>query len=445
MPTDRWLLWPKLLYFTLNCLCYSTYTFTAHYFYRVWGVTDADFGYMLVLCAVSFTGSILWNALADRTGAHKGILLSTTAAYAAFFLLLKTELFIDQPYRIRFAFVAFCYGASNFCVSALFPLLDSQIFVLLSRDARFSKSLFGRQRLFGSLGQSFITVLLGCLIDDNHFDPIFYSLLASTVLFCGLVAFGIPGRRAAKAACIESPEQAGKAPDDASSARDRHPSSPPPQKEEGGQKLSFWVGALGLIRSPGFAVFISVILLASTSRAVVGNYLPQYFKNCMKLSETQYSIMLQARLITELAAFFLGKQMLDRFGPHWMLLVGQVAGLARVLSYALLPSRFPWTLAPTLVELLKGINNACLISAGARIAHDLASDGTAAVAQGLFSGIHSNLAMAAAGIVGGITLAGSRQSEDAFRYLFKCTSVISLAGILLSLFYQLLPVRRSTR
>ena len=413
---DHHLLLPKLLYFMLNALCYSTYTFTAKYFKDVWGIADHHFGYMVGLCALSFTGSLLWTMIADKMRRHKLILVLTTIGCTGSFMLLRTGLFMTAERSTKLIFVSLCYGLSNFFTSALFPLLDYQVFAMLTADARFSKEIFGRQRLFGTLGQSAITLLSGYTITAYGFDAMFLNLLVSCGAFLFLISIGL------KNASVAEKEQ-----------------SADKRSTKLVEKMSFKRATRSLLLSPDFFFFLLIILIAGMTRGMAGNYLPQYFDSVMHLSPWQTSVMLQTRIITEVAVFFLGKEFLQLFGVKWMLFTAQLAGLLRVLAYAVLPTGEPWALLSLVIELLKGINSGCLISAGVRYVHDVAPAGAEATAQGFFSGVHSHLANAASGFLGGLILQLHESNPPAYRELFRYTAVLATVGLVLFSLRQLLP------
>lgn len=453
---DQHLVLPKLLYFSLNILCYSTYTFTANYFKDVWGIPSHHFGYIIGLCAVSFTGSILWTIIADRTRQYKFILSLSALGYAVSFLALRTNLFVHADITYRFVFVATFYGFSNFFTSALYPLLDNRVFFMLSKDPRFSKELFGRQRLFGTIGQSLITAINGFAIRSFGYDAIFVSLVLSATLFLSLIFVGIPSDTAVPSKDDPKAQAEGVDGGDGGGA---HCSGEGKDGdgEDGGCKIEeraliagpeegyFWKPAMMLLSTPDFAFFLLVILIAGTTRGVVGNYLPQYLHDSMHLSPEMVGILLQTRIITEIAIFFLGKQMLLWMGVYWMLFLAQLTGFLRVLVYALLPTHYPWTMVPLVAELLKGINSACLISAGARYVYDYAPIGTEATAQGFFSGVHSYLANSASGFFGGLILELHNNDPAAFQFLFKYTAVLALLGIVLFTLRYMIAVSSTSR
>ncbi|PJF19934.1 hypothetical protein PSACC_00238 [Paramicrosporidium saccamoebae] len=318
---------------------------------------------------------------------------------------------VSWPDKSRIFFVASCYLLSNFFTSAFFPLLDNRVFVILSKDPRFSKELFGRQRLFGTLGQSLIQLATGKAFRSIGFDAMFLYLIASAVVFILLIQFGIPNE-----------------------------ASPSPLKDD--KKGSLLAGSRKLLWTFDFPFFLLILLIASTTRGVAGNFLPQYYSTVMKLSPWELSLMMQTRLFTELATFFFSKQIIQCIGVGWMLFIAQFSGFLRVFAYSVIPPTYPWTRAPLLIELLKGVNNACLTSAGIQYIHDSAPVGTEATAQGFYSGVHSYLANATAGLFSGWVLFAHKEDPNAYYALFSYTALLAATGIIFYSVHRVYKVHR---
>lgn len=411
----EYLIIPKILYFLLNVLLYSTYTFTAKYLEEVWRITPHHFGYIIGLSALSFIGSLAWTWLVDACGKHRLILITASLAYALLFLSLRLEpLFKYASEGLRMIFVITAFGLSNYCSSALFPLLDNRVLVMLKGNPTVPSSidLFGRQRLFGVLGHSFITLVNGHLIERYGFDAMFISILLSAIIFSIVVATSIPNSKTIT----------------------NSPSTPNPTSSPSDNAHRLKLSLSSLLGNTTFTLFLLTILLAGTTRGVVGNYLPQFLEKSLCFSTSKISLMLQSRIITEIFIFFIAPNLLGKFGARWVLFLGQMAGLLRVLAYAALPYHPPWRYSALVVELLKGISNACIVSGGVRLVYELSQGtGLSAMAQGFFSGTHSYLANALSGFFGGIILQVNQTCDEPFRRLFLTTTGVSILGIIIFL------------
>lgn len=396
-----------------------------------WGVSDSQYGYMFCLCAFSFVGSVSWSLLADKTRKHKLILILATICCTAFFVPLRAyHMFASTSSMVRLAFVCLCYGGSNFCISALYPLLDNRVFELLSGDPRFTKGLFGRQRLFGIFGQSIISIITGWLIQRYGYDMMFLTFLVSSLLFIVMVHLGIQSDGDA----ISNRQSLTKVQSDGTDADAKYLVSQTKDTEmtKGPVKFSLMTSFLQIITTFDFFIFLLVMLIASSVRAVVGHYLPRYFEKSMELKTGEYPIRMQLRLIPEVILLFWGKEIFDTIGNPKALLIGQISGVIRTAAYAFIPTALQsrYTL-PLYIELLKGVNNACITAAGARYVHEIAPPGAATSAQGIFSGVHCNLSYAAAGIFGGVVLKMEEKNPLAYQVLFKYTTYAGLVGCLL--------------
>ena len=120
-----------------------------------------------------------------------------------------------------------------------------------------------------------------------------------------------------------------------------------------------------------------------------------------------------------------------------MLLFAQLAGLIRVATYAWLPDKAEYNWVPFVVEVLRGVNNAFLMTSGVRLAHELAPVGAQTVAQGFFHGIYGNLTTGTAGMLGSLIslcFEGKDESEI-IRLIFKISSIGSMFGLLGYVFF----------
>ena len=140
-------------------------------------------------------------------------------------------------------------------------------------------------------------------------------------------------------------------------------------------------------------------------------------------------ILILMRTVPEILCLYFSKNVLRNFGVNSTLLFAQLAGLIRVTTYAWLPANAKWV--PFLVESLRGVNNAFLMTSGVRLAHELAPLEAQTVAQGFFHGIFGNLTTGTAGILGSlISLSYDDKDEsEIIRFIFKISSFGSMFGL----------------
>jgi MFS family permease len=429
---DRWLLRPKALHLLLNMAVYSCYHFGMLYFHEVWAVPEERISLLNTLTALGFVGSLMWTWLADRFQRHRFLLVSLVLGYALCFCSLHVfEGMIRTLPRTTIVFVVFF--ASSFFISGLYPLLDNRVFLLLPAGQR---ELYGRQRLWGAVGQALVGPLQGQLSHWLKWRAMFLCVALFSLLFASATLLLLPSRATLQLKSSAQNSTAnlleGQSKDENKLPKSRMPN---------------WLALLG--KWP-FASFLLLVALAGFSRAIVGNYLSIYLKSYFGLKISSQGWVLAVRVGPEIVCFFASKWLVKALGPEWTLIMALVAGTLRVGGYCFiplppkdadgLPVKPNWGYAALALEPLKGINNALLVSAGAQLAHSLAPPGAETTAQGLFMGVHGNLATALAGLVGWLILGQQRQRSAAYPIvtLFAVTALISLLGLLLFLCHAML-------
>lgn len=374
---DSYLVFPKLIFFLVNFILYTTYTYQLDYLADVWKLNITSSGFITSIPVISFFFAIAWSSLAQRTGWYKEIIVAVVLLYSLCFTSfqgLSSIMEKSEDWK-RFAVVSAIYGCMSISASALFPLLDHKIYTKLAKDRRFSAEIFGRQRLWGTVGQGVSGFVAGWGIKTFGYVSIFYYSAIASILFILLVIFGFESSHSV----IDS-KKADKAEGTKSQV----------------EKIS-WMTAMRKLMHLQFISFLLVILVASYARAIVGNFLVRYLKICLKINKDTSGFLILMRTLPEIGCFFFSKNMLHAFGVNNMLLFAQVAGLIRVTTYAWLPDDAKWV--PFIVESLRGVNNAFLMASGVRLAHELSPVEAQTVAQGFFHGIFGNLTTGTAGIL----------------------------------------------
>ncbi len=470
----RWLIFPKVIYFTVNCAIYSTHNFSAMYFLKEWKLQAHQYGIVSSLTALQLVGALFWAHIADRTGRHKSVLLMCTFFYALFFCLLGVKLFQDDATMTRsIAYSATMLGCSSFFVASMFPLVDAQIFSMLARESSFTKAKFGRQRLWGTIGHGVITVILGMAIDAFGNPAMFAVLVISCAIFMLVVLFAIPSdvriiKKVIRKKSVAPPSAAAglhaaplggeanakghemvekaTATGDGESVVDcaaikasqemaavSECGSPRGGAPEAAVSLLARISrspAVVLLLNPHFMFLLFVILAAGYIRSVMSIFLALYMQKDLHKSATLVAIAILFRMASEIAIFFYNKQLMHTIGLHWLLIIAQVAGLVRIYAYSVLPSDGNWFYLSFLIELLKGTSTGCLVSAGAHMSNNIAPEGCVATAQAYFSGIYSGISPALGGALGGHIL--YTFPEQGIPGLFNVSFYIGLAPLILS-------------
>lgn len=405
---DKFLIRPKLLYLLLNMSVYSCYHFGPLYLHTVWQIPFDQLSFLNILTAFSFFGSILWSSLTDRSGYHRLFLLALALLFCSSFSFLHIPLvqsiFMASSSEMRLFVVSLCFFATSFFLSGLFPLLDNRVFQILTANGINNKELYGRQRLWGAVGQAIMGPLIGKWMDLWGYNAIFASLWICTLLFVVAVLLCVP----------------------------KNTHTPEKKQEQQARKASLMRTLFDL----EFFLFLLMIAVGGFSRGVVGNFLSLYLKSYFGMEPGNQGWVMFIRVAPEILCFFTSKYIIKFFGLVPTLLIGLFTGTVRVGVYSFLPVRKELGKVALAVELLKGVNNALLITSGAQLAHELAPKDSAALAQGLFMGVHGNLATALAGLAGMIILKIDRNERFALISLFRFTFAISLIGFFLAFFNQ---------
>jgi PPP family 3-phenylpropionic acid transporter len=160
---NKRLLLPGALYFGYYIALGAYMPFINLYYERL-GLSGIQIGTLAALPVfVSSTTVIFWGGLADRFGWHNRILRINLLLCAGSILLLSTAV----SYQ---AIVPFVIGYALFN-APLVPLLDSAALDAIEG----SSYSYGQLRVWGSIGWSFSTVLVGILIQRFAIQWLFYS------------------------------------------------------------------------------------------------------------------------------------------------------------------------------------------------------------------------------------------------------------------------------
>lgn len=436
----RWLILPKLLYFTLNMLVYSLHAFATKFYIKDWGFKAEWVGYMNALQFLNFFGSIFWGQLADKTGKHRTI----TVLGAFMFCLLNTLLLIhyfDEEKWTGRMWAVTMNTLGMFFLSGLFPMVDAQVISLLSRDGAFSKDVFGKQRLWGSIAHTASTgfsYLLRVIFQNS--TGMFVGMNVVGITFIGAVLLAIPGdlkiemgkhhhhgddKKKEKVAPAPSPTLSVESGISAASSTSSTGASDPAGAAEKIQAVMAGTPtpavpvqitdhdrvanpAMTLIKKPAFLFFMTFVLVAGYVRSIMTIYQKYFVADILEMNDESSVFLDIFRLMSEVITFFFSKQIIHICGVYWVLIMSQLSGLLRMLVYGLYGYLPENEIARQSIiygaELLKGLNTGLIVSAAIKIVTDMAPRGTENTAQGLFSGTYAGLSMAVAGIGGGLLL-----------------------------------------
>lgn len=366
---------PKALYFASSYLINSLHNYKAQYLVERKKVPVDHIGMVYAVVGINFLGSVLWTRLADRLHWHRLISVVAPWFYGATSALYLVP---GVPKEWQGVFVTAVMGVSHFFSSAIFPLLDAIVFALLRQHAAASfdgdRALFGRQRLFGTLAIPVATGIAYSLITlTDNYTALFVNMFFASAAYSFIVYFGVPADL--QVGAKEKDDDLGKIAD---------------------KKLSF----VQVIRftCPALPVLLLFVLSSGYLRAIMNIY-QNYMVDGLLMSDRRGPFILSmVRTVSEATCFFASKAVMDVVGVWGALILSQLAGIARVLGYAMMPRRAQSVLlvaAP--LELLKGVNTGLVVSAATRLGNQMAPPNAHGTVHGLLAGTYTGLAMAIGG------------------------------------------------
>lgn len=469
---DRWLITPKLMYFTMNMVVYSFHLFRGAF------ITDyllLDSKYVglsgTLMGLVSFPCITMWSTFADAIGRHKLILSSITFGSVICFEMLFF-FFENQALRLIYS-MTFLVLYSAF-LAGMQPLLDFEALELLSSKAGFSKEIYGRQRLWGTIAYSCVTLGGAYLIKlFDGFGVLAFVMPSAAIVFVITLYFtALPDRpkpifARARARALARQQQAQeqqeyleqkeqKLMDQENSATFEQQESsniidnqnvkstdnPAISMPSDNTKLEIETGAEGFahrrVKSPwktlltdaNYMFFLFVVLMLGLARAVMTIFLAIIWKTEIGMSTMEIAIAGAIfGMALEIVVFFVAKYISPIMGNYWMLVTAQLAMVVRCWAYFFMPKSHEYFWLVYLIELLKGLSFGMAHSAAIKIANEAAPEGLEATAQALYNSVYVQLPTIIAGLVG--MWAFHQFKKSAPQIMFFGTAVISTAALVL--------------
>jgi hypothetical protein len=474
---NRWLLTPKLMYFTMNTVVYSFHLFRGAFITDYLLLEKKYVGLSGTLMGlVSFPCITLWSSFADAIGRHKLILsIITFGSVICFEMLffrmgsLSMRLIYSMTFLVLYS--AFLAGMQ--------PLLDFEALELLSSKAGFSKEIYGRQRLWGTIAYSCVTLGGAALIKAfDGFGVLAFIMPAAAVVFVATLFFtALPdqpkplfGRarrqyfeRQERLAEKQLQEEKGSHEpnknnnniinDTTINPTTNTPYSPlsDPEKakqlesqvheheqeqEQGSQVIEGFAHRRvkspwrTLLTDPNYMFFLFVVLMLGLARAVMTIFLALMWKTDLKMSTMEVAIAGGIfGIALEVGIFFVAKYISPLMGNYWMLVLAQTVMVVRCWAYFFMPKSHEWYWLVYVIELLKGLSFGLAHSAAIKIANEAAPEGLEATAQALYNSVYVQLPTVIAGLVG--MWAFHTFKDEASQLIFFGTAVISSLALVL--------------
>ena len=400
---QKFLITPKLLYFFLTLEVYAFYIFKGSFIKKYLGISTRSYGFLMSFMAcVSFPFVTFWGKIADSTGRPKLVLAFLALATAGSFELLM--FFVGGKGTIpHLIWVSFSLGIYALFFSGLIPLMDLIVLKILSGNPSFSKEMYGRQRMWGSLGYSVSTFNSAFLMDKIGDASLFGIVPACAVIFCIILFFAGPSD---KKESDELESSVGIQIEKTESKESLELKAQEVQLEkEMLEKMPVWRQKikwplLRLLTDGGYLFFLLAVFMTGSARAIMTNYLSMYWELDMKLNKSLVAFGAIFGVIIEVIIFFCASY-LTFMGIFWKLLLGQFSMALRCWLYVLLPPKASLFPAVFAIELLKGSAFGFTQLAGIKVASASAPPSLQATSQAIYNSCYTQLPAVIACLGGG--------------------------------------------
>lgn len=418
---DPYFILPKVLYFLLNWLTYSTHSYIGQFMGSNWGVdkdiVNAGYGFQIT----NFFGAMVWGGLADRTRKFKLIATGCVIMSTAFTVAQAFPLFSGNW---RNAYYFFLNAGAFFFSAGTFPIIDSIVLSALQQDPTAGKDAYGKQKMWGTIAHNVCTKVVHSVYDffDEDYNVMFYSMSTTMVIMSMTLLYGVPDTLRVQTHKHHGPAKGGK---DAKGAA---------AEEE--EEVAEGNSVVGLFKRPAFVFFLLTVLAAGIVRAVNTNNHSLFITDYLHMDKKDVGDLMLARLPMELGLLFFAKRFMAIIGPYWFMILGQLAGLIRIALYLFLRrdhgNEYPEYAILILIEMLKGANSSMVTASAVRIASDLAPAAWAGTAQTLVSGVWQGVSMSLGALIAFIVLRFTGQN---IYYVFFTATFIGLAAFSGIVFY----------
>ncbi|KAM0679604.1 hypothetical protein GINT2_002252 [Glugoides intestinalis] len=412
----RYLLSPKILYFTLSTAFYIFHQFRAQFIVEKYGMEKDKLGlYLSIPQAISFFTNIWAGSINDSSGKQRSIIVSLLLISAVFF-----QSFFFSNNLLLF-WIEFTFYFSF--ISATLPLLDKFMLDYLSAIPGMGPKTLGPQRLWCTFGYLAINFIIEHAITTSgsnsyNYDKMQYFNIAAVsiaAIFLLLFVKNLP-KRTFSSDLLSSTKT--------------------------------------LLRNFEYLYFIFIILLCGISRAFMTNYLGFYYAKVLKFNNQKNTLNLfwPLNIIADagynhkqstatlfgvtfdIAILYYSAEITIKLGLFLPILLSQVFQTLRFIAYYNLSYENPNSFAYCcLIELLKGANYALIHMSAVQLANSLCPPHLRTTSQLLYSGTFISLGTILSGLVfmnffsKGVTDVESCYEE--FHQAFKWNILFSLLGI----------------
>ena len=373
MPNPLWISGAMYLYYYMALGSYMPYI---NLYYQRMGLSGIQIGILSALPVLITTSTVLiWGSIADAFNWHRSILRINLLLSAGAILLLSTASNFQGliPFVVAYAFFT----------SPIVPLLDSSALEAIQGSNR----SYGDMRVWGSVGWSISTLLVGVFIQQFNIRWLFFCYVAIILLTFIISLFQPEQKQALKSSVIR--------------------------------------GLKDLMSTP-FIVFLLSIFLISLTLGAANSFFSIYLDS-IGAREGSIGLGWAVASISEIPIMLFSGYLIRRIGASGLLKISFITFFARWLLYSFISTP---SLA-ILVQFLHGLSFATYLVGSVTYVNERAPEGMRTSALSVL-----NIAAFGVGSISGSLIGGYLYETAGMTWLFRSLSLIAVGGFVLFLVSQ---------
>jgi len=316
-------------------------------FYDLRGISASQIGILAAVFPIMMLISApLWGSFVDATRKDKlALYIASLGAMASVYIMSGVYTYLGL------IAVVSAYAIFN---APILSMYDNSVMDMLGEH----KSLYGKLRVWGSVGWGVMAPLVGWMIDDYSINAVFYNFLLLMSLSL-LIAWWLPLKRL--------------------------PRITPPAS-----------GSWRVFLGRRWLIFLGAVFIAGLGLALINNYLFLYLDE-LGAGKSLMGISVTFAILSEIPVLYFGDYFVRSRGLRGLMMISLAMYALRLILISAI--KLPIMILP--VQLLNGLSYSTMWIAGVAYANRSAQDGLGATAQGLFSGTYLGLGGAVGALVGG--------------------------------------------
>jgi hypothetical protein len=412
----KFLLKPKLLYFTIALCFYMFHQFRGQFIFDRYGIEKGKLGlYLSVPQAFSFFSNIWIGGINDKSGRQKMLIVTLFIiggiCFESFFLT-RSDVSFWITYTIYFSFM-----------SATIPLIDKVMMDYVSDIPGMGPKTLGAQRMWLTFGYLVTNFSVEDIIATEDKDVMNYdkmrpfNLLVTglSILFVFLFVKNLPRRQSS---------------------------------------TNYLSSVKSLVKNFEYMYFIFIIVLSGISRAFMTTYLGIYYSKVLQFNDQKNTLGLPWPLdywadqayahkqststvfgvLLEIIVFYKSSFIIDKLGFFWPIFLSQIFQLLRFLCYYNLSWKNQNSFAYCcLFELLKGANYSLIHTSALQLANYFCPPDLRTTSQLIYNGSFVAIGTVLSGLIFksffSPDVSDVEQSYSEFNLAFKWNIVLTVAGM----------------